>query len=124
MPLDRFGPARRAVQALCSTCTSAWAKLTVTGLPRSGGATAGSLKVSSEVQDITRNADGTWRIAYKNVKDGTATQTDAKFVFMSAATEARQVDRLAERESGAVLEKPFEIEALASCVRDALARSH
>ena len=43
-----------------------------------------SLKVSSEVQDITRNADGTWRIAYKNLKDGTATQTDAKFVFIGA----------------------------------------
>ena len=43
-----------------------------------------SLKLSSEVQDITRNADGTWRIAYKNVKDGTATQTDAKFVFIGA----------------------------------------
>ena len=43
-----------------------------------------SLKVSSEVQDITRNADGTWRIAYKNLKDGTSTQTDAKFVFIGA----------------------------------------
>jgi len=43
-----------------------------------------SLKLSSEVQDITRNADGSWRIAYKNVKDGTATQTDAKFVFIGA----------------------------------------
>ncbi|MDB5877417.1 MAG: malate:quinone oxidoreductase [Variovorax sp.] len=43
-----------------------------------------SLKVSSEVQDITRNADGTWRVAYKNLKDGTATQTDAKFVFIGA----------------------------------------
>ncbi len=43
-----------------------------------------SLKVSSEVQDITRNADGTWRVAYKNLKDGAATQTDAKFVFIGA----------------------------------------
>ncbi|MGJ7580690.1 malate dehydrogenase (quinone) [Variovorax sp. RHLX14] len=43
-----------------------------------------SLKVSSEVQNITRNADGTWRIAYKNLKDGTSTQTDAKFVFIGA----------------------------------------
>lgn len=43
-----------------------------------------SLKLSSEVQDITRNADGTWRVAYKNLKDGTATQTDAKFVFIGA----------------------------------------
>ncbi|EJL89132.1 malate:quinone-oxidoreductase [Herbaspirillum sp. CF444] len=43
-----------------------------------------SLKLSSEVQDITRNADGTWRIGYKNLKDGTSTQTDAKFVFIGA----------------------------------------
>src|SRR5450830_1482062 len=43
-----------------------------------------SLKLSSEVQDITRNADGTWRIGYKNLKDGTRTQTDAKFVFIGA----------------------------------------
>ncbi|MFW0754965.1 malate dehydrogenase (quinone) [Pseudomonas sp. H11T01] len=43
-----------------------------------------SLKLSSEVQDITRNADGSWRVAYKNLKDGTQTQTDAKFVFIGA----------------------------------------
>ncbi len=43
-----------------------------------------SLKLSSEVQDITRNADGSWRVAYKNLKDGSAIQTDAKFVFIGA----------------------------------------
>ncbi|MFL9926504.1 malate dehydrogenase (quinone) [Herbaspirillum lusitanum] len=43
-----------------------------------------SLKLSSEVQDITRNADGTWRISYKNLKDGSSVQTDAKFVFIGA----------------------------------------
>lgn len=43
-----------------------------------------SLKVSSEVQDITRNGDGTWRVGYKNLKDGAVTQTDAKFVFIGA----------------------------------------
>ena len=42
------------------------------------------LKLSSEVQDITRNTDGSWRIGYKNLKDGTTTQTDAKFVFIGA----------------------------------------
>ncbi|MBV4478143.1 malate dehydrogenase (quinone) [Pseudomonas sp. B2M1-30] len=42
------------------------------------------LKLSSEVQDITRNADGTWRVSYKNLKDGTKTETDAKFVFIGA----------------------------------------
>lgn len=42
------------------------------------------LKLSSEVRDITRNADGTWRVGYKNLKDGTETQTDAKFLFIGA----------------------------------------
>ncbi|MGF6126848.1 malate dehydrogenase (quinone) [Pseudomonas frederiksbergensis] len=42
------------------------------------------LKLSSEVQDITKNADGTWRVSYKNLKDGTETSTDAKFVFIGA----------------------------------------
>jgi malate dehydrogenase (quinone) len=43
-----------------------------------------SLKLSSEVQDITRNEDGTWRVEYKNLKDGTETVTDAKFLFIGA----------------------------------------
>ncbi|WP_343588056.1 malate dehydrogenase (quinone) [Herbaspirillum sp.] len=43
-----------------------------------------TLKLSSEVRDITRNADGTWRIGYKNLKDGSTTETDAKFVFIGA----------------------------------------
>ncbi|MBD8594886.1 malate dehydrogenase (quinone) [Pseudomonas sp. CFBP 8758] len=42
------------------------------------------LKLSSEVQDIKRNADGSWRVTYKNLKDGTKTETDAKFVFIGA----------------------------------------
>jgi malate dehydrogenase (quinone) len=43
-----------------------------------------ALKLSSEVRDITRNDDGTWRVGYKNLKDGSTTQTDAKFVFIGA----------------------------------------
>ncbi|BBP59610.1 malate dehydrogenase (quinone) [Pseudomonas sp. St316] len=43
-----------------------------------------SLKLSSEVEDITRNEDGSWRVSYKNLKDGTETETDAKFVFIGA----------------------------------------
>ncbi|MCB2252422.1 malate dehydrogenase (quinone) [Pseudomonas chlororaphis] len=43
-----------------------------------------SLKLSSEVEDIKRNDDGSWRVVYKNLKDGTETQTDAKFVFIGA----------------------------------------
>ena len=43
-----------------------------------------SLKLSSEVQDIKRNEDGTWHVVYKNLKDGTQTATDAKFVFIGA----------------------------------------
>lgn len=43
-----------------------------------------SLKLSSEVEDIKRNEDGSWRVSYKNLKDGSETQTDAKFVFIGA----------------------------------------
>ncbi|UIN20959.1 malate dehydrogenase (quinone) [Herbaspirillum frisingense] len=43
-----------------------------------------ALKLSSEVRDITRNADGSWRIGYKNLKDGSTTETDARFVFIGA----------------------------------------
>jgi len=42
------------------------------------------LQLSSEVQDITRNDDGSWHVAYKNLKDGSAHGTDAKFVFIGA----------------------------------------
>ncbi|MBV4534941.1 MULTISPECIES: malate dehydrogenase (quinone) [Pseudomonas] len=42
------------------------------------------LKLSSEVQDITRNEDGSWHVEYKNLKDGTTTATDAKFLFIGA----------------------------------------
>lgn len=42
------------------------------------------LKLSSEVQDITRNEDGSWHVSYKNLKDGSKTETDAKFVFIGA----------------------------------------
>lgn len=42
------------------------------------------LKLSSEVQDITKNDDGSWHVSYKNLKDGSKTATDAKFVFIGA----------------------------------------
>ncbi|MHC8286032.1 malate dehydrogenase (quinone) [Pseudomonas sp. XS1P51] len=42
------------------------------------------LKLSSEVQDITKNDDGSWRVSYKNLKDGKKSETDAKFVFIGA----------------------------------------
>ena len=43
-----------------------------------------SLKLSSEVEDITRNEDGSWHVEYKNLKDGTKSATDAKFLFVGA----------------------------------------
>jgi len=43
-----------------------------------------TLNLSSEVENITRNADGSWRVEYKNLKDGKITETDAKFVFIGA----------------------------------------
>jgi malate dehydrogenase (quinone) len=42
------------------------------------------LKLSSEVQDISRNEDGSWHVSYKNLKDGSETATDARFVFIGA----------------------------------------
>ena len=42
------------------------------------------LNLSSEVENITRNADGSWRVEYKNLQDGKKTETDAKFVFIGA----------------------------------------
>ena len=43
-----------------------------------------TLKLSSEVEEITRNKDGGWHVEYKNLKDGTSHGTDAKFVFVGA----------------------------------------
>jgi malate dehydrogenase (quinone) len=43
-----------------------------------------SLKLSSEVQEISRNADGSWHVEYENLKDGAITEVDAKFVFVGA----------------------------------------
>ncbi|WP_338524487.1 malate dehydrogenase (quinone) [Pseudomonas batumici] len=42
------------------------------------------LQLSSEVEDIKRNEDGSWRVTYKNLKDGSETAADAKFVFIGA----------------------------------------
>ncbi|MFK3723924.1 malate dehydrogenase (quinone) [Pseudomonas monteilii] len=42
------------------------------------------LKLSTEVQDITRNDDGSWHVEYKNLKDGSKSATDAKFLFIGA----------------------------------------
>ena len=43
-----------------------------------------TLKLSHEVQDITRNEDGSWHVEYENLKDGTTSATDAKFLFVGA----------------------------------------
>ena len=43
-----------------------------------------TLKLSSEVEDISRNADGTWRVEYKNLKDGSKGATDTRFLFIGA----------------------------------------
>lgn len=43
------------------------------------------LQLSSEVRDLKRNADGSWRVTYKNLKtDGGKQEVDAKFVFVGA----------------------------------------
>jgi malate dehydrogenase (quinone) len=43
-----------------------------------------TLRLSSEVQDISRNEDGSWHVESKNLKDGTKSATDAKFLFVGA----------------------------------------
>jgi malate dehydrogenase (quinone) len=43
------------------------------------------LHLSSEVEDIQRNDDGSWRVTYRNVQDGSGEKTvDAKFLFIGA----------------------------------------
>lgn len=43
-----------------------------------------SLRLSTEVRDISRNDDGSWRVAYRNLGDGSDGVTDARFVFVGA----------------------------------------
>ena len=43
-----------------------------------------SLRLSTEVESITKNGDGSWRVSAKNLKDGTRRTLDAKFVFIGA----------------------------------------
>ena len=43
-----------------------------------------SLRLSTEVESITKNGDGSWRVSAKNLKDGTRRTVDAKFVFIGA----------------------------------------
>lgn len=42
------------------------------------------LSVSSEVTAIDRNADGSWRVTYSNLGDGSEQTVDANFVFIGA----------------------------------------
>jgi len=42
------------------------------------------LDASTEVQGIARNADGSWRVTARNLKDGSRRSIDAKFVFIGA----------------------------------------
>ncbi|MCJ2085638.1 malate dehydrogenase (quinone) [Methylobacterium sp. E-005] len=42
------------------------------------------LRVSTEVESIVKNADGSWRVTSKNLKDGSLQSVDAKFVFIGA----------------------------------------
>lgn len=42
------------------------------------------LALSTEVESIVKNADGSWRVTSKNLKDGNRRTVDAKFVFIGA----------------------------------------
>ncbi|MAE22715.1 malate dehydrogenase (quinone) [Pseudomonas chengduensis] len=43
-----------------------------------------SLRLSTEVRDISRNDDGSWRVAFRNLDDASEGITDARFVFVGA----------------------------------------
>ncbi|KMO40734.1 malate:quinone oxidoreductase [Methylobacterium variabile] len=42
------------------------------------------LDLSTEVQGIAKNPDGSWRVTARNLKDGSRQSVDAKFVFIGA----------------------------------------
>ncbi|MEL6063442.1 MULTISPECIES: malate dehydrogenase (quinone) [unclassified Methylobacterium] len=42
------------------------------------------LRLSTEVESIVKNADGSWRVTSKYLKDGSRQSVDAKFVFIGA----------------------------------------
>ena len=42
------------------------------------------LRLSTEVESFERNGDGTWRVTSKNLKDGSRSTVDARFVFIGA----------------------------------------
>ncbi|OQP86201.1 malate:quinone oxidoreductase [Rhizobium rhizosphaerae] len=42
------------------------------------------LKLNAEVDDISRNADGSWRVTHRNTKDGREESIDANFLFIGA----------------------------------------
>ncbi|WP_427023003.1 malate dehydrogenase (quinone) [Aureimonas ureilytica] len=42
------------------------------------------LNLASEVETLTRNADGTWRVGYRTAADGENHAVDARFVFIGA----------------------------------------
>lgn len=42
------------------------------------------LRLSTEVESFERNGDGGWRVTSKNLKDGSRSTVDAKFVFIGA----------------------------------------
>ncbi len=46
------------------------------------------LKTGTEVESLTRNGDGSWRVSIRNVKTGAVEAIDAKFVFIGAGGRA------------------------------------
>ncbi|MFC6790416.1 malate dehydrogenase (quinone) [Methylobacterium komagatae] len=46
------------------------------------------LKTGTEVEGLTRNGDGSWRVSIRNVKSGAVEAIDAKFVFIGAGGRA------------------------------------
>ena len=61
-----------------------WGEVTRQYVAHLQGQPTFKLSLSTEVEGIAKNADGSWRVASRNVKDGSRRSVDAKFVFIGA----------------------------------------
>ncbi|WP_419829569.1 malate dehydrogenase (quinone) [Methylobacterium sp.] len=61
-----------------------WGEVTRQYVAHLQGQPTFKLSLSTEVEGIAKNADGSWRVTSRNVKDGSRRSVDAKFVFIGA----------------------------------------
>ncbi|KMO21974.1 malate:quinone oxidoreductase [Methylobacterium platani JCM 14648] len=61
-----------------------WGEVTRQYVAHLKGQKSFGLDLSTEVQGIAKNPDGSWRVTARNLKDGSRRAIDAKFVFIGA----------------------------------------